>query len=141
DDEGRKDQRRDDGADQAQEDSAQHLELFGKGREVMANFRADQNSDHNPRGQRAAGPGVCNKRGQGDPAGYGQKLRIDGGAGVAIDGPKYAGDPGKRQESEQESALVRGFCVHLSKSSSSMELSVFWSRYFTMTGVYSASPH
>src|SRR5215472_7793213 len=135
------DQGRDDGADQAQKDRAQYLKLFGESGEVMADLRAQEDSDHDPRGERAAGPGVSAESQQGDPARDGQKQRIDSCAGVMMDRPEHAGNPGQHQEGDQKFALVRGFCLHLSRSSSSIELCVFWSRYFTITGVYSASPH
>src|SRR5689334_23316019 len=107
----------------------------------MAEFGANENANHDPCGERAAGPGVGAEGNQGDPARAREDARVNARTGVMLDGPQNGGDSRQRQKREKEAGLVWRFCVHRSRSSSSIEPWVFSSRYFTMTGVYKLSPH
>src|SRR5258708_38073346 len=53
----REKQRRDDDADQTEEDGAEKLELYGEGGRVVAEFRAGEQADEDPGGGRAARSG------------------------------------------------------------------------------------
>ena len=132
---GGKDQRSNNGLDEPQKDDAQHLQAGSDLGPVMANLRAHQDARGNPYGERAAAVGVTAKCQGRNPAHDEQQFRRNWRSGVMCYRPKNGGHSCKQQEGQEKAELPRRMFHQRNQSSSSIELCVLSSRYFTMIGV------
>src|SRR5207302_3673519 len=128
-------QRSNNGLDEPQKDDAQHLQAGSDLGPVMANLRAHKDARGNPDGERAAAVGVTAKCQHRNPARDQKQFRWNWRSGVMCYRPKYCGHSCEQQEGQEKAELPRRMFHQRNQSSSSIELCVLSSRYFTMIGV------
>src|SRR5262249_45100087 len=141
-----KDQGRDDGLDQAEKYQAQHARVHRDIGEVVAKLRARNHRYQNPRCERASHDSVSKQRTNRQPAHDRQWHGMNLDQPEVVDGGEKRGNSDGRGGDKCKFAFLGGVGVRhgknqRSRSSSSMLWSVFWSRYFTITGVYNDKFH
>ncbi len=92
-------QRRNDGLDQPQEDECKNAQVVGDGREVVANFRAQQHGDKDPRRERTPQAAVDHQSSQREPA---QRRKERGGGWAADLRAKQSGQSSNRRDEKSD---------------------------------------